>query len=306
MGQVNEATFAYREWYAAEPERFPLFHTPWWLDTVCGPEAWMAIRAGRTSASEAVFLPLTFGRKYCLRGIKKPLLTPFLGPLWVKGTSSRKQLHLMQELVAALPSVSFFQTTFRPGESSALPFQWQGYQLRTRFTFQLTFDGVHSPFSNAGRDVSRRMRKDTTKALRVESSEDMNLLYGHLKAVFTRQGSTFNQHRAKWLNIGTSLLHRKQGVLLIAKDDRGQVLASQLIGWDNTSIYLLATGSSEKGRDVDAYYRIIGEMPRFFPSGKRTIDFCGSMLPGVAEFNAGLGARAVPYQEIRKISLLNW
>jgi hypothetical protein len=306
MDQMNEATRAYREWYAAEPDQFPLFHSPWWLDAAGRPAAWTVVQSQNTSDRAAVFLPLCYGRKYRLRGIKKPPLTPFLGPLWTGDLSPRKQLRLMEQLVDTLPVVPFFQLTFRPGEHTALPFHWRGYRLRTRYTFQLAYDGEHNPFSDVGRDVKRRLKKSAQRDLRIARSEDIGLLYDQMRAVFRRQESPLAVDRESLLRVGRELLDRKQGLLLVANDEQQGPLASQLIGWDAHSIYLIASGMTDKGRDVDAFYRILGAIEAFLPPGARVIDCCGSMLPGVAKFNAGLGASAVPYQEIRKTPFFNW
>lgn len=305
MDKMKVATYAYRDWFAKEPDRFPLFHCPWWLDIVCGPDSWHALQV-EDSSTQFVFIPLTYGRKFLLRGVKKPPLTPFLGPLWKGQLSQRKRLKMINDIVTALPRRPFFQLTFRPEENSALPFSWHKYKLRTRFTFRLPFMPGGDPLSRAGRDVRKKLADSSNVGYSVRQDTDGEVPFALLNETLVRKGRGMGLNYDQFSQLSTAVLKYNQGVVLTVRDQFETPVSSRLVGWDNKTAYIIAGGETKSGLRQGAYCQLLQQLGNVLPIHIKTIDFCGSMLPGVAKFNAGLGARAIPYQEIRKIPLLNW
>jgi hypothetical protein len=298
-----EDTSRYRKHYRDNPDVFSLFQAPWWLDTVSGPDGWRVCTVTDSDGSPQAWLPITYGRKFGVRILRKPPLTPYVGPVWARKLSVRKQLLVGKQLADAFPARLFGKMTFPPGQSAALAFSWSGYRLYTRYTFFLPGD-QENMLASAGRDVRRQLARALDKTTKVVVTDDVRVLQNHVRAALISGQANYSLDEV-FNRLVPELLSRGRGELLMATDAKGTPLASQLVAWDQERAYLIAAGMSPVGRENGAFYRLLSEVPRFIPKSIKLIDCCGSMLRGVAQFNAGLGATPVPYTEIRKLPFCN-
>lgn len=301
MVPLIDGTNRYREWYAAERERFPLFHTPWWLDAVLGPDQWQAIGLADKQGDPLVFMPITYRKKWGLTMVDKPPLTPYLGPLWSRPLSDIAEMDTLAQLVTLLPKPWYFRATLRPEAAAGLPFSWAGYRLTTRYTYRIEISNPNELFSAANRNARRNLQKGADQYT-VTPEWKPALLHAHLRAVFHRQDQPVPIRLVLLERLATALAPRDRGHLLVARDSEGTAQGTLLTAWDQDTYYLIATGATPAGRRDGAFYALLHSLPGFIPAQCQILDFCGgSRLPGVARRNLGLGAVGVVYLEVKKL-----
>ena len=292
-------TAQYRDWHAAEPTAFPLFHQPWWLDTVCGPGQWEVLLAEHPKHGRRAFLPLTWQRRYGLRIINKPPLTPFLGPLFTH-PDDRDKLPLLDDLVRQTPRPLLFKTTFRPEQPMALPFHWAGFQLRTRYTYRLPLQSPRHRLSQGfRRDIRRNIHKGEA-TFQLTRATDHAALHQLITATFRRQGRPAPITASFLARLTTAASQRGQGDIRLALDAAGDPQGGLFLATDDRYAYLLISGLTEQGRRHGAFPWLLWQVLQALPEQLQGLDFCGSMLPQVATVNAGFGAEVRSYVEVGK------
>lgn len=92
----------YRHLCAAEPS-IPIFSNAWWLDAVAGPAGW-DVALAKANGRIVGAMPFCMTRRYGMKVIQQPPLTPVLGP-WIRGdqgtptTRLSNQQKIMQSLI---------------------------------------------------------------------------------------------------------------------------------------------------------------------------------------------------------------
>lgn len=297
-------TQQYREWYEAEPAAFPLFHQPWWLDIVCGGAAhWEVIRAEHQRTGRAVYLPITWQRRWGLRVITKPPLTPYLGPLFTD-PADQNNLTLLEGLARQMPRTFYTKMTFRPEASMALPFHWAGFRLGMRYTYRLEVpEDRRVLYTDFRRDVKRNIKR-AGERLVVRTTDEFAAFYALFRKTFDRKEMSTPVDAGLLEALTKAAATRNQAILWSAIDANAQAYGALLCCHDHERTYLLASGLSEAGRQLGAFQFLVWSVLRQLPPGQREFDFCGSMLPEVARVNGAFGAQPWTYPQIEKSGLV--
>jgi hypothetical protein len=100
-------------------------------------------------------------------------------------------------------------------------------------------------------------------------------------------------------------VQHKVATLLKVKDHEGNILAAAcFLAWNRQIVYL-AGGSSDEGKRLSAMFRIIDQIIRDYSGTGYRLDFEGSMIPGVARFFRGFGAKASYYYHVKRFLFFN-
>ncbi|MFW6271609.1 MAG: GNAT family N-acetyltransferase [Desulfosalsimonas sp.] len=293
----------YRAFCDAE-KGIPVFSRPWWLDAVCGPNAWdvaLVKSGGRVAAS----MPYVIRKTKGLKQISMPRLTQALGPyLTPSNAKYAKQLarekDLMEELIAQLPAFDRFAQNFHYRITNWLPFYWQGFFQTTRYTYVIEdLSDLDVLWRNFQENIRRECRK-ANKMVQVQSTPDPSEFYRVNALTFHHQGRKIPYSYDYFSRLDTACAEQKARRMFFAKDKDQRIHAAVYIVWDENSAYYLMGGADPELRNSGANSLLMWEAIKFAASVTRKFDFEGSMIESVERFFRAFGARQTPYFHVTK------
>jgi len=281
----------------------PLHLQPWWLDAVCTPEAWDAAVTGGPLPGA---WPWFRTRRWGLPVVQNPPLTAYSGP-WLVGADpvwpAHKRLSLsyrtLEKLISKLPGVLFFQQTFRPEIQAGLPFYWAGFRQTTRYTYRLpdTSDlpGLYAALKNTLRTDLRHAEMQ----LEIVPEENPKPFFDLNKQSFLRKKLRQPYAFDTFLRLHRALTERGQGQGFIARDrEHGNICAGLFLAFDAEEAGVVLAGLDARCRQLGALHALYWQAIRFCSERGLSLDFEGSMNPGIEHVFRAFGGQPVPYQQV--------
>jgi hypothetical protein len=296
----------YSKWSQTHPD-LPLFFHPWWLDAVCGKEAWeVALVVNHNQEVEGA-LPFYKSRRWGLSWSGMPMLTPYLGPLLVYPARIRPaqkvtfEKRVMNELIDQLPRFFYFRQNWHPDFQNWLPFYWRGFRQTTYYTYR--FPDISRPdrLFQSFRSSTRNHIRVAERAYRLEESDDLATFYALNKMTFEGQSMKIPYDLA-YLKKMDDLLHdRKWSKLLLAySEDTNRYEAGIYVVRDHQTAYLLASGRHPESSSGAVPLLIWQALKQLSREGVQQFDFEGSVIPGIEQFFRSFGAELTPYFQVSK------
>jgi hypothetical protein len=288
----------------------PLHVQPWWLDAVCGAEAWDVCLAADGGGAVLGVLPYFKTRRFGLTVVLQPPLTTYGGP-WLRYPNNADlkpqrrydfEKRVFDELLRQLPRSAFFQQNFHPDVQNWLPFHWAGFRQTTRYTY--IFDDV-SDLEKIRASFKNTLRTDLKKAERateIQREDDAVELLFHLHQLsFLRK----NRHPPYSFDIfqrlHAALNERGQSACFIARDRRSNAPHAGLyLVFDNRRANVLLTGNAPAFKTHSAVWGLFWEAMQFCSERDLSLDFEGSMERGIERGFRAFGARLTPYHQVWK------
>lgn len=287
----------------------PLHFQPWWLDAVCGADRWGVAIA--TTARQGVpmgVLPYFKTRRLGLPVVQLPPFTAYAGP-WFHPDIQHPDLpgykklglqhRVLEELIARLPKVLFFQQCFHPTIQNGLPFYWAGFRQTTRYTYLLpgTVDttDLYRRFKSSLRTELRR----ATEYTEVVEVADPEPVFHLNKLSFARKGLRQPYSRSVFQNLHQAIAIRRQAHALLACDRKtGMPHAGLYLVFDTRQAAVLLTGFDPAYRHTGALHGLYWQAIQFCAARKLSLDFEGSMQPGIEHVFRGFGGQRKPYLQV--------
>lgn len=284
----------YRNLCATEPS-IPIFSNAWWLDAVAGPDGW-DVALARANGVIVGAMPFCITRRYGMKVIQQPPLTPILGP-WIRadgGSASTRlgnQQKIMQSLIEQLPRFDHFSQTWHKDLSNWLPFYWNGFTQSTEYTYVVPglddLDGVWSRF-----DPTRRRHCRTAVArhdLRVREDLPLDAFLALHKKTIENRGvaQAFTDDCLRRLD--AACLEQKRRKLHIVVDGTGRHCSATYTVWDNNCAYALLKGSDPAMRHTQAPSVCQWEAIKFSATVAPKYDFLGNMNPSIEPYVRSFG-----------------
>ena len=302
---------AYSEFIALEDA--PTFHHPHHLSLLT-PDWHPLLYHSKSGQLQAVW-PVTYARKWGIRIIRKPPLTPWLGPLirYPEGATKAQRRQLQRRVLThfarELPRVPYFAQSLHPGIGDWSPLYQAGYRQTTRYTYRL---GLQPPpvklWEGFKSELRNRLRKGEQE-LQIENGSNAGPMYADWSATLSRQGMAAPASQMQLQQLADWHREADTGLLLSAVSRAGGALRGHLmLVWDAHIAYALIICSAG-GQASDSYtiptllWHGVQEAQR---RGLSVFDFEGSMIPGVARLFATFGAEPVPYHFIYKYGNRLW
>ena len=286
----------------------PIHGQPWWLDAVCGSENWEVILAFGGSKNIIGALPYTKNRRMGLDMIRMPNLTSFL-PIYIDFPDSKKQYRqydfehkVLAELISQIPSVLIFNQNYFPTLTNWLPFYWKDYRQTTRYTY--VFDDLSNPdalYKKFNRNTRRNILKAEELGIEILDSDDLESFYKIAQMTFSRQNLKMPYSFQQLSRLDKVLTTRNQRKILLAKDSKNNIHVASYFIWDERKVYYLASGINTDFRKSGAHHLLIWTALKHFSGKGKVFDFEGTMLKSVEAVFRGLGARQVPYLNVKKV-----
>lgn len=284
---------------------YSLFQQPWWLNTVAGG-AWEAVTVTKGGQIRAR-LPYLITKKLGASLSMMPPLTPRLGP-WIAPqqgkyvTQLTNEKRLLEELIEQLPDIDYFKQNFHHQQINWLPFYWAGFEQTTRYSYVIK--DINSPddvWSEIKGNIRREIRK-ARETVTIQEASDADLLWQLHKKTFERQDDSPNHSKSMVQKVTNKVLERECGMVLTARDDKGQAHAAILVVWDANSAYYLLGGADPELRNSGASSYLLWQAIKKLSGITNSFDFEGSMIKPIERFFRAFGARQVPYFQISKKS----
>lgn len=96
----------------------------------------------------------------------------------------------------------------------------------------------------------------------------------------------------------TFSINNKKGSLYVVKK-LDVILNMAFLLFDNNRIYLLASASSKDGKSKKSSFFLLNELIKKYSSDYDILDFCGSNIQGIYDYNNGFGAQEVIYNNCK-------
>jgi len=244
---------------------------------------------------EAV-MPLTWNKKWGIKYLYQPPLTPQLGVF--------SSTHISEELITA-----FLQ------------------EINLHFRFAEIFFNYNNPhpafkihcnyilhLDKSYPELSSHYEKDLQKNLK--RSSRFHFIYTHTydlkQALLLHQNQykdrTPNMRDKDYVNfqkICLQLFQTNEVLLRAALNEENELLSIALLLQKKNRIYLIESTTTDRGRKMQANHFLLDAIIREFSAKNITLDFVGSDIPGIAHFYRNFGSRDQAYSFYR-FNNLHW
>jgi hypothetical protein len=305
-----------------EYERFchenkvPLYHQPWWLDAVCGPEAWQALVASADDGRVLGMMPVAIRRRYGLRVIQPPPLTCYGGPRLADVVLENKkpaqqygiEKQLVTQLIHQLPRVFFTAIQLAPDWTNWLPFYWENFRQTTRYTYFLPpAANMEQATANFKNTVRTDLKKAAKLAFCVRDDDAAATIFELNRLSLRRNGLHPACTQAFFLRLHAALRQRNQVACWLALDtNTRQPVAGLYLILEPHRAGVLLTGLHPAFRHTCATYLLYQAAISFCIERGLVLDLEGSMQRGLEHLFRALGAIQMPYLRVwRRAGLID-
>lgn len=286
-----------------------VFETDWWWDAMCdGP--WQAAEVydkGKLIAR----LPFVYRRIITDRCIIMPKLTQNAGPWFdlpddqILYGRNRHEKEVVPQLLAQLPKHDFLWIQISPEQPYILPYLWQGYEARPRFTYRFEdLSDLEKIYANMY-NVTKRNIKTAQKRVEIREDFDYERLWLLIEKTYAAQGSRPPLSQKLFFRLIDACKKNDAGVFLAAIDEQENYHSGGYFVYDQNTCYYLLGGKDPQYNASCAQSLVIWEGIRFAQKRSRVFDFEGSMVEGIEQFFRQFGGRCTPYYAIHKMSLIH-
>jgi Acetyltransferase (GNAT) domain len=284
----------------------PLFLQPWWLDAVCGASNWRPLLSFDKNGNIRGAMAIHEKQKYGMNWILQPIFTQFLG-VWLNyppsPTLSHKRIsfetEVLSDLAAQFPDAAYINLQCHFDLQNGIPFHWAGFQLSTKYTYFLPKETTIEDTFQQFRDYVRTNIRKAEKTLRIEPSDDNELLFKLQKHSVERSGTRLVHDLEFFKNLDAAAKKHGERHLFFAKDDENNIHAGIYFVCDADTVYFLASGMNEKFKGV-ASTALIWEGIKLAKATNRGFDFEGSMLQHIEPTFRTYNGELRPYLVLKK------
>jgi hypothetical protein len=284
-----------------------VFSQAWFLDAVCGTENWdICVDIEQNGQINGV-LPYFITKKWGFKIIQQPFLTGYMGlwiryePHWNAHQKASQERAVLRNLIAQLPATAFFSQAYQPHFQNWLPFHWSGFETTVRMTHLLEgLQNTETIFKNFKDNVRKKIKK-TTGLIRIETTDDVVLVYDIYGQIMATKGRKMSYSKAFLVNLHAQIKENQAGQLYKAIDTEGVVHAAVYIVWDATTAYYWLGGSVVAHRNSGALTLLLWAiMQDVAKKGVQTFDFTGSNLENLESFFSAFNAEKRTYFRVSR------
>jgi Acetyltransferase (GNAT) domain len=277
-----------------KPSQSPLiptiFHEDWWLDAATqGSYSVVEVTSGGKPMGR---LPFVMRKRSGLMGIWTPPLTHFLGPGIDEGEGScsnrfLRRLETTRELIHKLPRSSWQCVRCHRGVTDVIAFQEESFKTYAQFTHEIAPGPVPALWQQL-RDKTRNVIRRAQEQLVVSELQDVDefarVYEIHLAS--RQLDNTLDLVTARRV-LGVAL-ERNRGRILVAKNQKNEIVAANFCAWDSTaSFYVACTRSGTAGNGATSL--LLWEAIQHAAGKGLIFDFSGIGTRGSVLHYAGFG-----------------
>jgi hypothetical protein len=148
------------------------------------------------------------------------------------------------------------------------------------------------------------INKAIKTGIRVEATDDFNLLYQFVTLTYQRQGINFKVPYDDLKSLDNESNKMGHRLILKAVDNSNQVHAVIYLAFTNKSAYYLLSGSDPKLRKLGGHTLVMWEAIKYFKDKVDYFNFGGSDIQRIEEHVRGFGGSMTPYFHIYNENLM--
>ncbi|MEM8888308.1 MAG: GNAT family N-acetyltransferase [Bacteroidota bacterium] len=222
-----------------------------------------------------------------------------------------KQGKIIEGICKELEGIELFDFNLAPDFPYALPFHWNGFELKTRFTYQLDLRKEKEQLeAHLESSHKRQIKKAQKNGIQIREQETFEIL----ETLFLKNKEAGNDLSAGdprilplLRKLYTYLDGADQGYIHAAYDAEGNLQAAAFFAFLGKKMYYLIGAQDPKAQSSGAMTHLMWEsMLKGKEAGIHIFDFEGSMIPGIEQFFRKFGSRPVPYLQLYKNNLPLW
>jgi hypothetical protein len=285
-----------------------VFCYSWWLEAIT--KSHYKIIALFENNEIVAGMPLAFDDE---NFINQPPVTRTLGILYKpedylsryrKASDQRKW---QTALVEQLPLENFIQMCMHHNFTDWLPFRWKGFRQTTRYTYLLYYENktLNDLWKNLNSDKKKKINRAMKNGVRIEVTDDFELLYRFESLSFERQGLKFRIPANDLKLLDDVIKKNGKRVIFKAIDHLNQVHAMLYVVFNTKSAYALMSGSDANLRKQGGHTLVTWEAIKFFRDKVQYYNFGGSDIRTIEEHVKGYGGVITPYFHIFNDRLLD-
>ncbi|MFN0200883.1 MAG: GNAT family N-acetyltransferase [Bacteroidia bacterium] len=257
-------------------------------------------------------MPLCLKKKYFLSYTLQPIFTQYWGIFFAnelfktqyeKYSFYQKILRLILEKI---PSTYLFVHHFSPKFDYALPFHWEKYELKTRYTYQIDLQeiDIQEIWKNMANPLQRQIKKAIKNQLQVEETNNSAMLFHFLANQPKNVLGVEKKHETTFQQLTEYLLSSGHGKLFQIKNREGEIRAIALFSYFNKQVVYHLGLISPNNEDNSVMDFLLWKAIEWAKEKEAEVfDFEGSMIENIERFFRKFGAKPVPYLQITK---RNW
>lgn len=234
---------------------------------------------------EAV-MPLTWKRKWNIKYLYQPPLTPQLGIFSARTLSHQLIEEFLAETNKRFRFAEIFfnygnhHPSFRSCDNFVLPLHEPIDNLRNRYT------------KNLSRNIKKAQQIELTYARAFDLREALSL---HQQLYGSRTPHVVNEDYARFEKLCLDLARKAEVFCRAAFNRDKQLLAVAVLFLKNNRLYLIEPTTLEAGRRAQANHFLLDAIIEEFSAKEILLDMVGSELPGVANFYKHFGCHNQPF-----------
>jgi hypothetical protein len=206
-----------------------------------------------------------------------------------------------------LPPIKAWHIACRPGLKQVGLFKDKGFHTHFRQTFILPLkNDIDTILSTLHEDYRRSIKKADTEMTITDEPDAIPLLYEFQKATLDRKETKMSFSLELMEKLHTECRKRHATALWVARKN-GEVQAILWNMWDDVRAYYLVGSKNPATKDNHAMPALLWQAVKHSHSlGKISLDFEGSMIPGVERFFRNFGAERTLYPVLEKTRSTLW
>ena len=294
-----------------EKKTIPLFIHDWYMDATCeNGEVWDVILVERNGVVVGAF-PYRYINRRGMYYIEKGGIAGYRGGIWFefenRVSNARRETFIadvIREIVSSLPSYDCFKIPFDLGFDDWHQFYCLGFQQTTRYSYVINSEHECIAEEQLFSGLQKKRRYILRQAMKNFSvNEEINI--DEYWTLFEKGNAERNRNalysKEAFFRITNAALRHNACKMVKAINKQGQVVASQIVMMDDSTVYkIFTTFVGQEGSDANVlldWYCITSAV-----SEGKAYDFAGGMDINIAHYNASFNAKKMPYFEIEKHS----
>lgn len=278
-----------------------VFCYSWWLDAITKSK--FRIYAAFEDDEIVAGMPLACDR---YDKFNEPPLTRTLGVLYKpqlnlndhkKVSDQRRWLTALLEYI---PLDDFVQMCTHHNFTDWLPFRWKGLKQTTRYTYLINYNNksIDDLRKNLNRDRRNIINRAEKNKIKVEESDDFELMYRFAELSYKRQGIKLNAPFADLKFLDEAIKKNGNRLILKAVDSFERVHAVLYFAFNKRSAYYLLSGSDAELREKGGHSLALWEAVKHFSDKVEYLNFGGSDIKPIEEHIRDFGGVLTPYFHI--------
>jgi hypothetical protein len=299
----------YEQWdsFVEQSPQGDVFCYSWWLEAIT--KSHFNILVIIENDEIVAGIPVAFDDQ---NKINQPPVTRTLGVLYkTQGTLPQQkqisnQRKWLDALLEQLPLENFVQMCMHHSFTDWLPFRWKGFRQTTRYTYIINYGGktINDLRNNLKPDNKRIIKRALENGIRIETTNDFDLVYHYVTLSYKRQGLEFRISYNDLKLLDDAVRSRGNRVIFKAIDNANQVHAILYVVFNHKSAYGLLAGSDSKLRKMGGDTLVTWEALKYFSDKVKYYNFGGSDIERIEMHLRGFGGVLTPYFQIYNENLI--